>query len=219
MSTQPESRNKNETENVAVEPHTIELTVWDVPPTAAPGERFTFSVGARCSAGCSLGGRELNIVDLQGASASAVKLGYEVWPGTEALYFAQIETRAPLEAGSHPREARIAGWDAEQPHAPGAYPLIVRVVATPDCVVTIRAIDKETQTPIKGARVVMHPYRAVTNDNGIAIVKVARGTYEILVSGSKYLPSCATMEVAADMITRAELDADQPWTPPDEDHS
>jgi hypothetical protein len=206
-------------DNCAVEPHAVELTVWDVPPTAAPGERFTVSVGARCVAGCNLGGRELNIVDHEGAPASTAKLGHEVWPGTEALYFAQIETKAPLATGSHSWEAKIAGWDAAQPHTSCSFPLIVRVVATPDCEVTIKAIDRETQTPIKGARVIMHPYRAVTDDNGVAIVKVAMGHYDILVSGSKYMPACASVEVTADMISSAELDADQPWTPPDEDLS
>ena len=100
---------------------------------------------------------------------------------------------------------------------PGSFPLIVRVVTAPDCEVTVRAVDRETQTPIKGARVVMHPYRAVTDDNGIARVRVARGQYDILVSASQYMAACASVEVTADMVTSAELDADQPWTPPDED--
>jgi hypothetical protein len=63
----------------------------------------------------------------------------------------------------------------------------------------------------------MHPYRAVTDENGIAKVRVARGQYDILVSGSRYQPACASVEVTADMVTSAELDADQPWTSPDED--
>ena len=110
----------------------------------------------------------------------------------------------------------MAGWDAELSHAPGSFPLVVRTVTAPDCEVTIRAVDREKQTPIKGARVVMHPYRAVTDDNGIARVRVAKGQYDILVSGSQYLPACASVEVTADMITSAELDADQPWESPDE---
>ena len=80
----------------------------------------------------------------------------------------------------------------------------------------MEAIDREKQTPIKGARVVMHPYRAVTDDNGIARVRVARGHYDILVSGSQYMPACASVEVTADMMTSAELDADQMWASPDE---
>jgi hypothetical protein len=159
----------------------------------------------------------LCLFDHEGSPAGTVKLGHEIWPGTEALYFAEVEARAPLEAGSHQWEAKIAGWDAEMPHAPGSLPLIVRVVSSPDCEVTVRAVDREKQTPIKGARVVMHPYRAVTDDNGIARVRVARGQYDILVSGAQYLPACASVEVTADLITSAELDADQPWASPDED--
>jgi hypothetical protein len=219
MATLPESLATDEADTRVVEPHTVELTVWDVPPTVASGEHFTFSAGARCSAGCDLGGRELDLFDHQGAPAATVKLGHEVWPGTEALYFAHIEANAPLEAGSHPWQARIAGWHAEHPHASGSFPLIMRVVTMPDCAVTIRAIDREKQTPIQGARVVMHPYRAVTDGNGIATIRVAKGSYEMLVSGSKYLPACASVEVTADMVSSAELEADQPWTPPDEDLS
>jgi hypothetical protein len=200
---------KDEAEADADAPHAVELTVWDVPAAAEAGERFAVSVGARCSAGCDLGGRELSLFDQEGSPAGTVKLGHAIWPGTEALYFAEVEARAPLEAGSHQWEAKIAGWDAELPHAPGSFPLIVRVVSSPDCEVTVRAVDREKQTPIKGARVVMHPYRAVTDDNGIARVRVARGQYDILVSGSQYLPACASVEVTADLITSAELDADE----------
>jgi len=193
-----------------VKPHSTQLTVWDVPPTAVAGERFAVSVGARCSDGCDLRGRELSIYDQQGALVGTVKLGHDVWPGTEALYFAKVETRAPLEAGNHQWEAKIAGWDAGLPHAAGSFPVVVRVVSAPDCEVTVRALDREKRTPIKGARVVMHPYRAVTDENGVAKVRVARGQYDILVAGSRYMPASTSVEVTADIITSAELDADQP---------
>ena len=207
---------KEEAADGLVESHAVELTVWDVPSTTVAGERFKLAVGARCSDGCDLGGRELNIFDHEGALAGTVKLGNDVWPGTEALYFAEVEARAPLAAGSHQWEAKIDGWDAELSHASGAFPLIVRVVTAPDCEVTVRAVDRETQAPIEGARVVMHPYRAVTDENGIAKVRVVKGQYDILVSGSHYMSACTSVEVAADMITNTELDADQPWAP-DED--
>jgi hypothetical protein len=198
--------------------HAVELTVWDVPSTITAGERFAVAVGARCAAGCDLGGRELSLFDQNGHIVGMVKLGRAVWPGTEALYFAEVEVVAPLETGSHQWEVKIAGWDAELPHAAGSFPLTVRTVTAPDCEVTVRAIDREKQTPIKGARVVMHPYRAVTDDDGIARVKVAKGQYDILVSGSQYMPACASsVEVTADMSTSAELDAEQPWTSHDED--
>ena len=193
---------------VTPDEHTVELTVWDVPPTTIAGERFAVSAGVRCSAGCDLGGRELSIFDQNGSRAGTVKLGHDVWPGTEALYFAELEARAPHEAGSHQWEAKIAGWEAELPHAAGSFPMIVRVVPSPDCEVTVRAVDREQQTPIAGARVVMHPYRTVTDDNGTARVRVARGQYDILVSRTQYLPACVSVEVTADMMTSAELDAE-----------
>lgn len=200
----------------ATQPHAAQFTVWDVPSAAVAGERFRFAVGVRCSAGCNLGGKELLLFDQEGSGAGTVKLGHETWPGTEALYFAEVEARAPLEAGSHRWEAKLAGRDAELPHAAGSFPLTVRVVGAPDCEVTVKVVDRENRAPIKGARVVMHPYRAVTDDNGIAQVRVARGQYDILVSGSRYLPACASVEVTADLITGAELDADKPWTSPEE---
>jgi len=199
----------HEAESAAVQ-HAVQLTVWDVPSAAVAGERFKLVVGARCSAGCDLRGRELSVFDQEGSPAGTAKLGDDVWPGTQALYFAEVEAKAPFEAGSHPWEAKIAGWDAELPHTSGSFPLIVRVVTSPDYEVTVKAVDRETQSPIKGARVVMHPYRAVTDATGVARVRVARGQYDLLVSGSRYLPACASVEVTADMMTSAELDADQP---------
>jgi hypothetical protein len=206
----------DETETGADEPHAVELTAWDVPSATVAGERFKVSVGVRCSAGCNLSGRELSLLNQEGSRVGTVKLGREVWPGTEALYFAEVEARAPLEAGSHQWEATITGWDTELPHAAGSFPLTVRVVSAPDCEVTVRAVDREKQTPIEGARVVMHPYRAVTDQNGMARVRVARGQYDVLVSGSRYMPARTSIEVTADMITSAELDTELPWESPDE---
>ena len=185
----------------------MNLTVWDVPSAIAAGERFKFAVGARCPEGGDLSGHELSIFDHEGSLAGTVQLGHDVCPGTEALYFAEVEVQAPLEAGSHRWEAKI-GDDS--------LPLVVRVVTAPECEVTVKAVDRETQAPIEGARVVMHPYRAVTDENGIAKVRVAKGQYDILVSGLHYTAACISVEVTADMITSAELDADQPWAP-DED--
>ena len=192
----------------AGERHELELTVWDVPSAIGAGERFRVAVGARCSAGCDLAGRELVISDQEGAQVGTVKLGHEVCPGTEALYFAVVEAKAPPDIGAHQWEATMAGWNAEPPHGPGSFPLNVRVVGAPDCEVTVRAIDRENQAPIQGASVVMHPYRAVTDANGVARIRVARGQYDILVSGSHYAAVCTSVKVTADLVTSAELDAD-----------
>lgn len=201
---------------LVVKAHEAALNVWDTPPTIVAGARFKFMVGVRCSAACCLAGHGLAVFDQQGAQVGEAKLGSEIWPETEALYVAEVEAEAPPVAGAHQWDVRTAAWDCELPHEAGAVAVSLRVVAAPDCEVTIEAVDREQQTPIKGARVVMHPYRAVTDENGVAKVKVTKGQYDILVSASKYVPVATTVEIAADMVTRTELDVDPTWESEDE---
>ena len=52
----------------------------------------------------------------------------------------------------------------------------------------------------------MHPYKAVTDERGIAEVRVAKGAYKLFVSQTKYLTFGLLVEVTADMKTRVELD-------------
>src|SRR5512132_2673405 len=120
---------KDETGAGAGEPHAAELTVWDVPSATVAGEHFRVMVGARCPAGCDLGGQELGIFDQEGARVGTVKLGRDVWPGTEALYVAEVQASAPPAAGSHQWEVKTADWDTEMPHSAGSFPVAVRVVS------------------------------------------------------------------------------------------
>lgn len=198
---------------IVVKKHAAELNVWDTPSAVVAGARFKFMVGVKCSAGCCLAGHGLGIFDQEGSQVGAAKLGGEIWPETDALYVAEIEGEAPPAAGAYQWEVRTAEWDSDLPHAAGSLAMSIRVVNPPDCEIKVEAFDREKQVPIKGARVVMHPYRALTDENGVARVKVTKGHYDILVSASKYVPVSTTAEVTADMITRAELDVEPP---PDE---
>jgi hypothetical protein len=45
---------------------------------------------------------------------------------------------------------------------------------------------------------------------------VTKGHYDIYVSAAKYVSIATSVDVTADMITRAELDGDSPWVNPDE---
>jgi hypothetical protein len=200
-----------------VKPHEAQLNVWDVPSTLVPGEHFKFTVGVRCSAGCDLAGQDLSIVDRDGTQIACAILGPAVWPGTDALYFAEVEAEAPPVAGNCQWEVKTAPSASELPHDAGSLAFGVKVVHPPSCEVTVEAVDREKQTPIRGARVVMHPYRAITAENGVAKLKVTEGRYDILVSASKYAPVSTVVEVTADVKTRAELDVESPLESPDED--
>lgn len=148
---------------IVVKAHEAALNVWDAPSAIVAGSRFKFMVGIRCSAGCCLAGQGLGVFDQQGVEVAAAKLGSEIWPESDALYVAEVETEAPPSAGAHQWEVRTAAWDCALPHEAGAVPVSLRVVAPPDYELTIEAFDRDKQTPIKGAHVTMHPYRAVTD--------------------------------------------------------
>jgi hypothetical protein len=49
-------------------------------------------------------------------------------------------------------------------------------------------------------------YKAVTDERGIAQMRVAKGEYRLFVSETKYLTFGVPVEVTAGMTARAELD-------------
>jgi hypothetical protein len=189
----------------ATKAHDASVSVWGVPSAIAAGKRFTLKVGIKCSAGCRLTGRPLGIFDSERARVGAGRLLDEVWPGTGALYFAEVEAKAPLMAGDHEWRAEIPESDSNPSHAAGSFTFTVKVVGVPDCEVTVSAFDGATQAPINGAHVLLHPYRSRTDETGVAKVKVARGRYKLYVSGFNYIPYEKDIEVADDFATRIEL--------------
>jgi hypothetical protein len=194
---------------VEVRAHAMSLLVWDVPATVVAGERFRFKVGSKCSSGCALGGETVEIHDAEGATVATVALGEEPWPKT-ALYAAEIEVEAPAEEGLFRWQAREAASDAVPAHAEGVAAFSVRVVPQPEFVVTVEAIDRQKRTPVRGAQVVMHPYRAVTDAQGLAEVRVPKGDYTMFVSGPRCFPYRVPITVEGDMRTTTELVIEPP---------
>jgi hypothetical protein len=186
-------------------PHAASVNVWGLPSVIPAGERFSFKVGIKCSAGCKLAGRALSITDHDGAQVAAAKLCDNVWPGTGALYFAEVEAQAPRTPGDFTCQVTAPAFEQSVPHAAGSCCFVVRVVAPPDHEVTVEAFDGDTQTPIKGAHVLLHPYRALTDERGVAKVKVAKGRYTLFVSGFNYIGHERIIDVMSDVTARAEL--------------
>jgi hypothetical protein len=193
---------------VEAKPHAASVNVWGMPSVIAAGERFKFKVGIKCSAGCNLTGRPFGIFDHEGAQVAAGSLRDQVWPGTSALYFAEVEAEAPRAAGDYQWRVETPGSDSGMPHAAPSSTFAVKVVSPPDHEVTVEAFDSATQTPIKGAHVLLHPYRALTDESGVAKVKVARGRYKLFVSGFNYIAHQDIIDVTDDVTTRAGLAAE-----------
>ena len=190
----------------AVEPHTTSVVAWDIPSAVVAGERFRMKVGIKCSDECDLTNSDVAIYDHQGAQVAARKLPGDHWPGTTGLYVAEVELEAPAGEGLYTWSVKSPRSDVGIPHAEGSISFGVGVVSHPAYLVTVEAVDQVSQMPLMGARVVMHPYKAVTDERGVAEVRVAKGEYKLFVSQTRYLTFGLPVEVTADMTARAELD-------------
>jgi hypothetical protein len=182
------------------------VVAWDIPPAIVIGARFRMKVGIKCSSACDLTKRDFGIYNHEGAQIAVGMLPGDRWPDTTGLYAAEVELEAPAAEGLYTWSVNCPGSCTGIPHAEGSVSFGVRVVRHPEYVVMVETVDKETQSPLSGACVVMHPYRTFTDERGIAEVRVARGTYKLFVSQTRYLTFGLPVEVTADMTARAELD-------------
>jgi hypothetical protein len=188
-----------------VKPHTTHIVAWDTPSAVVVGERFRIKVGIKCSNECDLGRRDFGVYDHGGKQVATSMVSGDRWPST-GLHVADVELQAPAREGLYTWSARSTGSDTAIPHDEGSISFGIRVVSQPDYRVRVEAIDQASQTPISGARVVMHPYQAVTDERGVAEVHVAKGTYRLFVTQTDYLTFGVPVEVTGDMTVRAELE-------------
>jgi hypothetical protein len=185
--------------------HAASVNVWGVPSAIPVGESFSFKVGMKCSAGCKLAGRQVSVFNHEDAPVAAGYLRDDPWPDTSALYFVELRAKAPRETGDYLWRVETPGSESGVPHAAGSSTFTVKIVGSADHEVTVEAFDPEKGAPIKGAHVLLHPYRALTNDQGVAKVRVAKGTYKLFVSGFNYIAYESIIDVANNVTLRAEL--------------
>ena len=185
--------------------HAASVNVWSVPSALAPGEPFGFKVGVKCSAGCKLAGRHIAVFDRDGAQVTAGYLCDDPWPDTSALYFVELQAKAPPERGDYLWRVETPGSLSGVPHAAGSSTFAIRTVGAAEHEVAVEALDAGTGAPIKGIHVLLHPYRAFTDDRGMAKVRVAPGSYRLHVSGFNYVAHESILEVANDVAIRAAL--------------
>jgi hypothetical protein len=193
---------------MAVETHLRRIVVWDTPPAVECGRRFSIKLGIKCAAECRADGWMLEVHDHDGNLRATTALADEPWPGTAALYYTQVELIAPDSEGLYAWQTVAPATAREAEHIETSASFNIRAVPPPEYRLTVVATTKQTQAPIKGAKVVVHPYRTVTDEHGIAHLSLPRGTYRLFVSGGGHLPFRSDGEVTADMTIVAELASD-----------
>jgi hypothetical protein len=189
----------------AVTAHTTSVVVWDIPSAIVAGERFRMKVGIKCSSECPLTNGQFGVHDDGGARIATGSLSDERWPGTTGLHGGEVELEAPAGEGLYTWSVTS---DATTSHAESSTSFGIRVVGRSECLVRVETVDRVSQAPLSGARVVMHPYRAVTDARGVAELRVAKGAYTLFVSQTSYFTFGLPIQVDADMNARAELDVE-----------
>ena len=191
-----------------VKPHSTRVVVWDAPSAIECGEKFSVKLGVKCSSECRPDDWAVEVRDHDGKKHATATLSDDPWPGTAALYYTEVDLSAPDTEGLYAWEAKAQAGGLDIPHAECIASFGVRVVPTSECLLTVVAIDVESQTPVKDAKVVVHPYKAFTDERGVAEVRVPKGEYRLFVSGRNYFPFRSDGEVKTDVTIRAELALD-----------
>jgi hypothetical protein len=171
-----------------VKAHDAHINAWDIPSAITAGDTFSFHVGLKCSCGCNLTNRGFVVRDQAGTVVASGRLGDAVWPGTSALYFAEVQAVAPADISLHQWMVEFAGSNSGIAHAPGSLAMGVLTVAAPDREIRILAVDRDSGAPLKGINLIIGPYRATTGGDGVAQMKVVGDHYVLHASGRQRMP-------------------------------
>jgi hypothetical protein len=181
---------------------TTSLAVWDIPTAVALGERFTVKAGAKSSGGAPLGGGRIEVLDGAGAVIAQALLGAEPWPGTDGLYWSEIELCAPQATGLASLSARFDATSIEEPHDGAAQRFSVAVVPLPEHVLTVTVAADDG--PVADAIVRAGPIRVTTDVEGRARLNLAKGPHQIVVWKTGYASEPVPLTVEADAALRIE---------------
>jgi hypothetical protein len=195
-------------------PHATSMAVWDVPSPVVVNQPFRVKVGVTCAATCPLAGRLIDVCDEAGIQIGEGRLGDTPWPGTSALYVAELELAAPATEGIVPWSARFAAVEPGVPHEASSTPFSFRTARPPEHRVTVRLTDRETQVPLEDVEVRLGVYRASTDARGLARFELPGGVYSLGAWRVGYEALPRTVDVDTDLLLEVEATL-APATDPD----
>ena len=195
-----------------VKPHATVITVWDVPSSVAIGGQFGIKVGVECSSVCSLAGQKIQVCDSEGATVGTGILGEVPWSGTTALYWSELELKAPGTERRYRWTVKFPEPDFEIAHREASCTFAFATSRESESLVTIEVTDKDTRIPAQNARVLLRPrayrgteYVSHTDDGGVARLSVPKGNYQVYVQGDQKSALLAAVKVEGDSTIEAEI--------------
>lgn len=199
-----------------VKPHATSLAVWDIPSPVGSNANFRIKAGVKCSAGCELSGAEIEVYDEKGELVGSATLGQTPVQQTSALYWAEVELKAPDAERHHAWVVGFADPGLGLAHQQASYTFRFTTARPPEHAMTAEVIDRGTQTPLKNARVMLRAsgvaYRTLTDDTGMATLNVPKGKYILHVMALTYQDFETTVDLATDGAIKVQL-SPAPHTP------
>jgi hypothetical protein len=185
--------------------HDTSLAVWGVPSPIVIDHPFRIHVGATCTAGCDLKGKEIQICDESGDSIARGKLGETPWDGTRALYWTEVDLVAPAKEGATSRSISFAPTELHLPHGGASARFGFETVRRPQHSVTVKVVQKEAGTPVEDAQVRLGVYFASSDQTGLARVAIPQGTYDLDVLKTGYEADSRVLDVNGDLTVEVEV--------------
>ena len=193
--------------------HDTSLAVWGVPSPIVIHQPFRIQVGATCSAGCVLNGKEIQIFDETGASIAHAKLGDTPWDGTRALYWTEVNLVAPAKEGPTWRSITFASPELRLPHGGASARFGFETVKPPQHSVAVKVVQKDAGTPVEDAQVRLGVYFAYSDSNGVARVAMPQGTYSLDVLKTGFEAPARALDVFEDVTVQVEVAVVPPADP------
>lgn len=180
-------------------PHATSVAVWGVPVPTVVDRPFTVKVGLQCCVGCHLAGQRFTVRDTAAGTVSTGTLCADPWPGTSALYWADVEFSAPATEGVYFRSVACDLVGCDLPHQTATVTFSFRAAGRPEHTVVVRVVDANTHAPIDEAEVRLGVYLASTDARGTAQVQVPTGVYELTIRKDGYTADPVTVTVGEDI--------------------
>ena len=199
-----------------IRPHETSVAVWDLPTPVVIGETFSAKIGIRCSAECRLTGKLFEVRNQAGTRVGEGSLGEEPWPGTRALYWAEVLLDAPPNEGSFAWSAGPVATDLGSSHRKASAVLSFCTVGPPEHTVEVEVVRDDTGDPIDAVDVRMGIYRASTDERGLARFELPSGEFDLHAWKPGFVAAPATVEVIGDLQVRVEARY-VPQTDPDDE--
>lgn len=185
--------------------HETTLAVWDLQSPLIVSRQATVKVGAKCSAGCEITGRNIEICNDAGARIGSATLGSTPLAGTSALYWTEVQFIAPDAEGPCAWTVRFSEDDSTPQHREASSRFRFVTVKPPEHCVTVEVMAKDSETVLTDVEIRLGFYRGTTDGTGMAKVDVPKGSYELNVWKSGFEHLSRGIEVAGDVTLQLQL--------------